>query len=56
MAIEVEDIPSLLRIVERFAKAVEKLKDVVLEGKIEDDFVGENIYDMDYLGFKDEKA
>lgn len=33
VAIEVEDIPSLLRIVERFAKAVEKLKDVVLEGK-----------------------
>nr|XP_055073150.1 rho GTPase-activating protein 45 isoform X2 [Misgurnus anguillicaudatus] len=33
MAIEVEDIPSLLRIVERFAKAVEKLKDVVLEDK-----------------------
>ncbi|TRZ02810.1 hypothetical protein DNTS_026422 [Danionella cerebrum] len=32
VAIEVEDIPSLLRKVERFAKAVEKLKDVVLEG------------------------
>ncbi len=28
VAIEVEDIPSLLRMVERFAKAVEKLKDV----------------------------
>ncbi|XP_039538351.1 rho GTPase-activating protein 45 isoform X3 [Pimephales promelas] len=35
VAIEVEDIPSLLRIVERFAKAVEKLKDVVLEDKQE---------------------
>ncbi len=34
VAIEVEDIPSLLRMVERFAKAVEKLKDVVLEGMI----------------------
>lgn len=56
VAIEVEDIPSLLRIVERFAKAVEKLKDVVLEGKIDDDFVGENLYDMDYLGFKDKKV
>lgn len=33
VSIEVEDIPSLLRLVERFAKAVEKLKDVVLEGK-----------------------
>uniref|UniRef100_A0A4W4HF58 Rho GTPase activating protein 45b n=1 Tax=Electrophorus electricus TaxID=8005 RepID=A0A4W4HF58_ELEEL len=32
-AIEVEDIPSLLRMVARFAEAVEKLKDVVLEGK-----------------------
>jgi len=41
VAIEVEDIPSLLRIVERFAKAVEKLKDVVLEGKMDDAFVGE---------------
>ncbi|XP_041695585.1 rho GTPase-activating protein 45 isoform X2 [Coregonus clupeaformis] len=30
MAIEVEDIPSLLRDVARFAEAVEKLKDVVL--------------------------
>ncbi|XP_056303701.1 rho GTPase-activating protein 45-like isoform X4 [Danio aesculapii] len=35
VAIEVEDIPSLLRSVERFAKAVEKLKDVVLEDKQE---------------------
>ncbi|XP_057181430.1 rho GTPase-activating protein 45 isoform X2 [Triplophysa rosa] len=35
VAIEVEDIPSLLRLVERFAKAVEKLKDVVLEDKQE---------------------
>ncbi|XP_056615752.1 rho GTPase-activating protein 45 isoform X2 [Triplophysa dalaica] len=35
VSIEVEDIPSLLRIVERFAKAVEKLKDVVLEDKQE---------------------
>ncbi|XP_051549937.1 rho GTPase-activating protein 45-like isoform X2 [Myxocyprinus asiaticus] len=35
VAIEVEDIPSLLRMVERFAKAVEKLKDVVLEDKQE---------------------
>lgn len=34
-AIEVEDIPALLRDVVRFAEAVEKLKDVVLaEGKI----------------------
>lgn len=34
-AIEVEDIPALLRDVARFAEAVEKLKDVVLtEGKI----------------------
>lgn len=33
-AIEVEDIPSLLRDVARFAEAVEKLKDVVLaEGR-----------------------
>lgn len=33
-AIEVEDIPALLRDVARFAEAVEKLKDVVLaEGK-----------------------
>lgn len=32
-AIEVEDIPPLLRAVARFAEAVEKLKDVVLEGK-----------------------
>lgn len=33
-AIEVEDIPALLRDVVRFAEAVEKLKDVVLaEGK-----------------------
>lgn len=32
--IEVEDIPSLLRDVARFAEAVEKLKDVVLaEGR-----------------------
>lgn len=30
MAIEVEDIPSLLSNVARFAEAVEKLKDVVL--------------------------
>ena len=29
-AIEVEDIPALLRDVARFAEAVEKLKDVVL--------------------------
>ncbi|XP_030640071.1 rho GTPase-activating protein 45 [Chanos chanos] len=36
VAIEVEDIPSLLRDVTRFAEAVEKLKDVVLgEGKQE---------------------
>uniref|UniRef100_A0A9J8AEN5 Uncharacterized protein n=1 Tax=Cyprinus carpio carpio TaxID=630221 RepID=A0A9J8AEN5_CYPCA len=47
VAIEVEDIPSLLRIVERFAKAVEKLKDVVLEDKQENrrplahEFLGE---------------
>uniref|UniRef100_A0A4W4HC90 Rho GTPase activating protein 45b n=1 Tax=Electrophorus electricus TaxID=8005 RepID=A0A4W4HC90_ELEEL len=34
-AIEVEDIPSLLRMVARFAEAVEKLKDVVLEDKQE---------------------
>ncbi|XP_060797346.1 rho GTPase-activating protein 45 isoform X2 [Neoarius graeffei] len=34
-AIEVEDIPSLLRSVARFAEAVEKLKDVVLEDKQE---------------------
>uniref|UniRef100_A0A7N8XZK4 Rho GTPase activating protein 45b n=1 Tax=Mastacembelus armatus TaxID=205130 RepID=A0A7N8XZK4_9TELE len=35
-AIEVEDIPALLRDVARFAEAVEKLKDVVLaEGKFE---------------------
>ncbi|XP_076880339.1 rho GTPase-activating protein 45 isoform X2 [Brachyhypopomus gauderio] len=34
-AIEVEDIPSLLRVVARFAEAVEKLKDVVLEDKQE---------------------
>uniref|UniRef100_A0A8B9KAZ4 Rho GTPase-activating protein 45-like n=1 Tax=Astyanax mexicanus TaxID=7994 RepID=A0A8B9KAZ4_ASTMX len=33
--IEVEDIPSLLRVVARFAEAVEKLKDVVLEDKHE---------------------
>lgn len=34
-AIEVEDIPALLRDVVRFAEAVEKLKDVVLaEGEI----------------------
>ncbi|XP_036443110.1 rho GTPase-activating protein 45 isoform X2 [Colossoma macropomum] len=33
--IEVEDIPSLLRVVARFAEAVEKLKDVVLEDKQE---------------------
>uniref|UniRef100_A0A673JPE3 Rho GTPase activating protein 45 n=1 Tax=Sinocyclocheilus rhinocerous TaxID=307959 RepID=A0A673JPE3_9TELE len=47
IAIEVEDIPPLLRIVERFAKAVEKLKDVVLEDKQENrrplahEFLGE---------------
>ncbi|TSK53692.1 Rho GTPase-activating protein 45 [Bagarius yarrelli] len=35
VAIEVEDIPSLLRAVARFAEAVEKLKDVVLEDKQE---------------------
>ncbi|KAI5621458.1 rho GTPase-activating protein 45 isoform X5 [Silurus asotus] len=34
-AIEVEDIPALLRAVARFAEAVEKLKDVVLEDKQE---------------------
>ncbi|XP_026783493.3 rho GTPase-activating protein 45 isoform X1 [Pangasianodon hypophthalmus] len=34
-AIEVEDIPPLLRAVARFAEAVEKLKDVVLEDKQE---------------------
>uniref|UniRef100_A0AAR2KMN5 Rho GTPase activating protein 45b n=1 Tax=Pygocentrus nattereri TaxID=42514 RepID=A0AAR2KMN5_PYGNA len=33
--IEVEDIPSLLRVVARFAEAMEKLKDVVLEDKQE---------------------
>lgn len=34
-AIEVEDIPALLRDVARFAEAVEKLKDVVLaEGNV----------------------
>lgn len=34
-AIEVEDIPALLRDVARFAEAVEKLKDVVLaEGEM----------------------
>ena len=38
-AIEVEDIPALLRDVARFAEAVEKLKDVVLaEGKHTDRF------------------
>lgn len=38
-AIEVEDIPALLRDVARFAEAVEKLKDVVLaEGKHSDEF------------------
>lgn len=38
-AIEVEDIPALLRDVARFAEAVEKLKDVVLaEGKRESSF------------------
>lgn len=35
VAIEVEDIPSLLHAVARFAEAVEKLKDVVLEDKQE---------------------
>ncbi|XP_027025570.1 rho GTPase-activating protein 45 isoform X2 [Tachysurus fulvidraco] len=35
IAIEVEDIPPLLRSVARFAEAVEKLKDVVLEDKRE---------------------
>ncbi|XP_060735959.1 rho GTPase-activating protein 45 isoform X2 [Tachysurus vachellii] len=35
IAIEVEDIPPLLRAVARFAEAVEKLKDVVLEDKRE---------------------
>lgn len=39
-AIEVEDIPALLRDVARFAEAVEKLKDVVLaEGKHRDGFL-----------------
>lgn len=38
-AIEVEDIPALLRDVARFAEAVEKLKDVVLaEGKQTEEF------------------
>lgn len=38
-AIEVEDIPALLRDVARFAEAVEKLKDVVLaEGESREGF------------------
>ncbi|XP_062868734.1 rho GTPase-activating protein 45 isoform X2 [Trichomycterus rosablanca] len=35
VAIEVEDIPALLRVVAHFAEAVEKLKDVVMEDKQE---------------------
>lgn len=39
-AIDVEDIPPLLRDVARFAEAVEKLKDVVLcEGGLEYAFI-----------------